>query len=93
MASDICRHHHERFDGKGYPDGLAGSTIPLAARIVAVADVYDALRSYRVYKPSLGHPVALQMMMRSSGQFDPSLLRVFERCHQQFERIFSELMN
>jgi response regulator RpfG family c-di-GMP phosphodiesterase/serine/threonine protein kinase len=93
MASDICRHHHERFDGKGYPDGLAGSNIPLAARIVALADVYDALRSFRIYKPSLGHPVALQMMKRSSGQFDPSLLRVFERCHQQFERIFSELSN
>jgi putative two-component system response regulator len=93
MASDICRSHHERYDGKGYPEGLAGSNIPLAARIVAVADVYDALRSYRVYKPSLGHPVALQMMLRTSGQFDPPLLRVFERCHQHFERIFSEMPN
>jgi putative two-component system response regulator len=93
MASDICRYHHERFDGKGYPEGLAGSNIPLAARIVALADVYDALRSHRVYKPSLGHPVAVQLILRSSGQFDPSLLRVFERCHQQFERVFSDQPN
>src|SRR5206468_1588614 len=51
MAVDIARHHHERYDGRGYPDQLANSDIPLAARLVAVGDVYDALRSRRAYKP------------------------------------------
>ena len=55
MAADIIRHHHERFDGTGYPDRLAGHAIPLAARIVAICDVYDALRCRRSYKPA---PVA-----------------------------------
>ena len=55
MAIDIVRHHHERYDGSGYPDGLAGDAIPLAARITAIADVYDAMRSKLVYKPGLSH--------------------------------------
>src|SRR5207253_1617701 len=55
MAADIARHHHERFDGAGYPDGLAGDGIPLPARLVAICDVYDALRSRRSYKPALSH--------------------------------------
>jgi response regulator RpfG family c-di-GMP phosphodiesterase len=91
MAIDITRHHHERFDGMGYPDGLAGSAIPLAARIVAIGDVYDALRSKRVYKPALSHSVALQLMNESSsGHFDPALLQTFNRCHQQFEKIYKD---
>jgi putative two-component system response regulator len=91
MAIEIVRHHHERFDGKGYPDRLAGTDIPLAARIVTVADVYDALRSRRVYKPALSHPAAVQVMTESSsGQFDPSLLQVFLRVGPQFERIARE---
>jgi response regulator RpfG family c-di-GMP phosphodiesterase/tRNA A-37 threonylcarbamoyl transferase component Bud32 len=91
-AIDVVRHHHERFDGKGYPDRLAGSGIPLAARIVAVADVYDALRSRRPYKPALSHSAAVQIILEGSpGQFDPALLEAFQRCHQQFEQIFREL--
>ena len=61
MAIDIARHHHERYDGSGYPDRLAGEAIPLAARLVAVADVYDALRCRRLYKPALPHPAAVQI--------------------------------
>jgi response regulator RpfG family c-di-GMP phosphodiesterase len=91
MAIDIARHHHERFDGKGYPDRLAGNSIPLAARIVTVCDVYDALRSRRVYKPALSHIAAVQIMSEGSqGQFDPTLIHFFQRCAPEFERIFRE---
>ena len=92
MAVDIVGHHHERFDGTGYPDGLAGTSIPLAARIVAIADVYDALRSRRVYKPPLSHAAAVEVITRGcEGQFDPALLPVFARCTAQFEQTFREL--
>jgi putative two-component system response regulator len=91
MAVDIARHHHERFDGKGYPDRLAGNDIPLAARIVAIADVYDALRSRRTYKPALSHSASVQIMTEASaGQFDPLLLQAFRRCASQFERVATE---
>ena len=92
MAMDIARHHHERYDGAGYPDRLAGSTIPLAARLVAIADVYDALRSRRVYKPALTHPEALSMVLEGFGShFDPAFLVAFRECAADFERIYSEL--
>ena len=91
MASDIARHHHERFDGTGYPDCLADGDIPLAARIVAVGDVYDALRSRRVYKPALSHVATVQVMTQGSpGHFDPTLMQAFIRCQGGFERIFLE---
>jgi putative two-component system response regulator len=93
MATDITRHHHERFDGKGYPDRLAGYGIPLAARIVAVADVYDALRSRRVYKPAFAHADVVRIMLRESpGHFDPALMQVFHECADQFEKLFEELI-
>jgi HD-GYP domain-containing protein (c-di-GMP phosphodiesterase class II) len=89
MGIDICRSHHERFDGQGYPDRLAGDAIPLAARMVALADVYDALRSRRPHKPALSHPVAVQLLREGSpGQFDPSLLKIFEQYASQFEEIY-----
>jgi response regulator RpfG family c-di-GMP phosphodiesterase/serine/threonine protein kinase len=92
MAIDITRHHHERYDGTGYPDRLVGNATPLSARIVAVGDVYDALRSRRVYKPALSHAVSVQLMTEGSpGHLDPALLSVFQRCAGQFERIFREL--
>jgi response regulator RpfG family c-di-GMP phosphodiesterase len=91
MAIDITRHHHERYDGQGYPDRLAGEAIPLAAQLVAVADVYDALRSRRVYKPAYSHAAAVQMITEASGgQFDPALVQVFLRCAAQLERIYRE---
>ncbi len=92
MAPEIARHHHERFDGTGYPDGRAGRDIPLAARLVAVADVYDALRSRRVYKPALPHAASVQVIQKGAGeQFDPALIQAFERCAPQFEQIYREL--
>jgi len=90
-AIDITRHHHERFDGHGYPDRLAGSDIPLGARLVAMGDVYDALRCRRPYKPALSHMAALQVMTGQTGQFDPALMPILQRCAPQFERIFREL--
>ena len=79
MAIEVTRHHHERWDGSGYPDRLAGDSIPLAARIVALADVYDALRARRVYKPALSHDVAVRIMLEQSpGHFDPALLPIFQ---------------
>lgn len=90
-AAVIARSHHERWDGSGYPDGLAGEEIPLAARLVAVGDVYDALRSRRPYKPPLSHAIAVQTMMECSpGHFDPTLLETFHRRHQRFEQLFRQ---
>jgi putative two-component system response regulator len=91
-AIEITRHHHERFDGLGYPDGLVGDAIPLSARIVTIADVYDALRSRRSYKPALTHRMTLQIMTQEcAGQLDPDLLRAFERCADEFEQIYWDL--
>src|SRR3954463_8895232 len=73
----IIRNHHERWDGAGYPDGLKGEQIPLAARILCVADVYDALTTARSYRDSLSHTRAAQVMRESPGQFDPELLDTF----------------
>lgn len=75
MAYEICRWHHERYDGKGYPDGLKGEDIPIAAQVVALADVYDALTSERVYKPAYSHQTAVQMILNGEcGAFNPLLL-------------------
>ena len=73
----IIRNHHERWDGQGYPDGLAGEEIPFAARVLCVADVYDALTTARSYRDSLSHTGAAQVMRGSAGQFDPQLLDTF----------------
>jgi putative nucleotidyltransferase with HDIG domain len=73
----IIRNHHERWDGTGYPDGLAGEEIPFAARILCVADVYDALTTGRSYRESMPHTRAAHVMRASKGQFDPKLLEMF----------------
>lgn len=79
-AYQICRWHHERFDGKGYPDGLCGDAIPLCAQVVALADVYDALTSERVYKKALSHEKAIEMIKNGEcGSFNPKLLEVLDR--------------
>ncbi|MGL6074480.1 MAG: protein kinase domain-containing protein [Fimbriiglobus sp.] len=90
-AIEIARSHHERWDGTGYPDRLIGDAIPLSARLIALGDVYDALRSRRVYKPAFSHAAAVeQMLERSPGHFDPSLIEAFRKVAPQFERIFRE---
>ncbi|HEY1376765.1 MAG TPA: HD domain-containing phosphohydrolase [Gemmataceae bacterium] len=88
-AADLARHHHERWDGGGYPDRLAGDSIPLAARLFALCDVYDALRSRRAHRPGLAHAAAVQVILGSSaGQFDPRLLEVFKLVAPQFEQVY-----
>ena len=75
MAYDICRWHHERYDGKGYPDGLKGEEIPISAQVVSLADVYDALVSKRVYKEGYSHEKTMQMILNGEcGTFNPILL-------------------
>jgi cyclic di-GMP phosphodiesterase len=85
MARDIALSHHERWDGRGYPHRLAGKDIPLAARIVAVADVYDALTSKRVYKGSFTHTVAREIILADSGShFDPDVVEAFVAVESDF---------
>lgn len=77
IAYQICRWHHERYDGKGYPDGLTGEQIPIAAQVVSVADVYDALVSKRVYKDAYSHEQAMKMILNGEcGAFNPLLMEV-----------------
>ena len=78
MGKEIAYHHHEKWDGTGYPDGLRGNAIPLSARIVAISDVYDALTSKRVYKDAISHDRARAIIIESSGShFSEDLVRVF----------------
>lgn len=88
MAKEIASSHHERWDGSGYPEGLKGEEIPLSARIVAIADVYDALRSKRTYKDSFSHEQTVEMISAESGQqFDPALVEVFLKIQYRFFEI------
>ena len=74
----VVRHHHERWDGTGYPDGLAGEAIPLAARVFAVADALDALTTDRPYRPASSFPDARREVMRGAGtQFDPGVIAAY----------------
>lgn len=79
VAADICRWHHERYDGKGYPDGLKGEEIPISAQVVSLADVYDALTSVRVYKEAYSHEKAMNMIRNGEcGAFHPMLMECLE---------------
>ncbi|HRJ61309.1 MAG TPA: HD domain-containing phosphohydrolase [Azospirillaceae bacterium] len=99
MAADIAYGHHEKWAGGGYPRGLRGAEIPLAARIVAVADVYDALRSKRPYKPPFSHEKAVEIMTRGDDRinpaehFDPRLLALFAERHLAFDDIWRRLID
>ena len=87
-ADAIAHSHHERWDGKGYPQGLKGEEIPLSARIMSVADVYDALRSKRVYKPAMPHEKAASIILEGRGtQFDPDVVDVFMSIQDEIQDI------
>ena len=90
VSYDICRHHHERYDGRGYPDGLVGDDIPLSAQLVSVVDVYDALVSERVYKKAFSKDEAYDMIMNGKcGTFSPKMLKCFEKARKVIE-LFSD---
>ena len=94
MARNIAAHHHERWDGSGYPEGLSGEDIPLSARIVALADVYDALTTRRVYKDAFPHDEAKELIERDSGtHFDPDVVQAFLEAEEEFIRIQREFSN
>lgn len=83
-AYEICRWHHERYDGKGYPDGLKGEEIPISAQVTSLADVYDALTSNRCYKKAFSHEKAMEMILDGQcGAFNPVLLQCLKNCEKQ----------
>lgn len=93
MAEKIALSHHERWDGSGYPEGLEGENIPVAARITNISDQYDALRSKRPYKPSFGHERAFEIITAGDGRtspahFDPTVLEAFRKAHKKIEEIY-----
>ena len=93
MGAEIALNHHERWDGTGYPAGRRGEEIPLAARIMYICDIYDALRSRRPYKPALDHEQAVTIITVGDGRtmpahFDPQVLAAFKATHTSFQAIF-----
>jgi len=92
MAKDIALSHQEKWDGSGYPQGLAGDAIPVPARFMAIADVYDALISRRVYKDAMPHSKAVSIMIEGRGlHFDPDMLDAFVELQEQFREIAQRL--
>lgn len=92
IAYQICRWHHERYDGKGYPDGLVGDEIPISAQIVSLADVYDALISERAYKKSFTHERAIEMILGGEcGIFNPILIECFMEIEQKIKQKMLEI--
>ncbi|UCG38002.1 MAG: HD domain-containing protein, partial [bacterium] len=96
MGKSIALTHHEKWDGTGYPGGLAGEKIPVEGRIMAVADTYDALRTVRVYKPAFDHDDACRIILQGDdrtlpGHFDPEILGIFKKNKHLFEEIFERI--
>ena len=91
IAWEICRWHHERWDGKGYPDGLTGEEIPISAQVVSIVDVYDALTSERCYKKAFDHDTAIQMILDGQcGQFNPILLKCLKELRLQLSKMLDK---
>ena len=92
MGITIARSHHEKWNGQGYPDGLSGETIPLSARIMAIVDVYDAVRSKRIYKSPVSHQETVELIQRESGtHFDPALVQVFVELQSKFNTVWANI--
>jgi response regulator RpfG family c-di-GMP phosphodiesterase len=92
VARAIVRHHHERYDGRGYPDKLAGEDIPAAARVATLADVYDSLRRQRPHREPLSHAQTVRLMLfESPGLFDPAIQRAFSACQEQFQQTYDSI--
>jgi putative two-component system response regulator len=91
LAIELTLYHHERWDGMGYPFGLSGHSIPLAGRVMAIADVYDALRSERSYKSAYSHEKSRDIILAGSGkQFDPSIVAGVLACEAELEELYAE---
>ena len=94
LAMQICRWHHERYDGRGYPDGLKGEEIPIEVQVVSIADVYDALVSERVYKKAYSHKKAVEMILNGEcGQFNPLLLECLQDIQDRIDEEFQNVEN
>jgi response regulator RpfG family c-di-GMP phosphodiesterase len=99
LAAEIALFHHEKWDGSGYPHGVKGEEIPISARIVSLADTYDALRAERSYKPAYSHDQTVDVMINGdkridpSGHFDPGLIEIFSHNHQGFDKIWREFLD
>ncbi|MGL5288881.1 MAG: HD-GYP domain-containing protein, partial [Aeromonas sp.] len=94
LAREIALTHHEKWDGSGYPAGLAGTEIPLSGRLMAVADVYDALISERVYKRAFSHEEAKAIIIKGRGtHFDPALVDAFIACEARFIEIAAHIQD
>ena len=92
MAAQIATFHHEKWNGNGYPYGVGGNDIPLPARIVAIADVYDALRMKRSYKEAFSHEKAMGIIIKDAGShFDPDLVKIFINFNSEFEDCYEDL--
>lgn len=96
MARQVAMTHHEKWDGSGYPKGLRGNQIPLSGRIVALADIYDALRCARAYKPAFSHEKACKIILEGDGRvmpghFDPDILNFFRENHERFRDIYEKI--
>ena len=88
FADEICRYHHERWDGKGYPEGLCGNEIPIAAQVVSICDVYDALVEKRVYKEAYPHETAVKMILGGEcGTFNPLLIECFKEIEDDVKEL------
>ena len=99
LGAEIALYHHEKWDGTGYPNKVKGDAIPISARIVQLADIYDALRSERPYKPAFSHAQAVNILTKGDeridplGHFDPTLVQLFDHHHLEFDQIWTSLQD